>query len=97
MYGTVAKLMVKAGKIEELIHHMNVEYKNMPGAKDIFMYQMDEEANMMFIAVVFSDKNSYIENSERPESNVQYEKMMEFLDAEPEWHDGQVIFNRKFT
>ncbi|HUV15078.1 MAG TPA: hypothetical protein VMW28_00755 [Pelolinea sp.] len=97
MYGTVAKLMVKAGKIEELKNHMNIEYKNMPGALDILMYQTDEDVHTMYIAVVFSDKNSYIENSESPESNVQYEKLMEFLEAEPEWHDGQVIFNRRFT
>jgi len=96
MYGTIAKLIVKTGKIGELINHMNVETRNLIGALDIFMYQTDEDASTVYLAVVFSDKKAYIKNSERPESNVQYEKMMEYLVSEPEWHDGQVIFNRSF-
>jgi len=96
MYGTIAKLNVKAGKIEELINHMNVEYKSISGALHIFMYQMDEDTSTVYIAVVFSDKKAYIENTESSESNTKYEKMMEFLKSDPEWHDGQVIFSRKF-
>ncbi len=96
MYGTIAKLMVRTGKIEELVNHMNVEYKNIPGAIEILMYQMDEDASSVYITVVFSDKKAYIKNSESPESNVRYEKMMEYLESEPEWHDGQIIFSRSF-
>lgn len=96
MYGTIAKLMVRTGKIEELVNHMNVEYKDIPGAIEILMYQMDEDASSVYITVVFSDKKAYIKNSESPESNVRYEKMMEYLKSEPEWHDGQIIFSRSF-
>lgn len=96
MYGTIAKLMVRTGKIEELVNHMNVEYKDIPGAIEILMYQMDEDASSVYITVVFSDKKAYIENSESPESNVKYEKMMEYLISEPEWHDGEIIFSRSY-
>ncbi len=27
-----------------------------------------------------------------PEQNVEYEKMRMFLTAEPEWHDGEVLY-----
>ena len=96
MYGTIAKLIVKTGKIEKLKNHMNVETRNLIGALDIFMYQTDEDASTVYLAVVFRDKKAYIKNSESPESHTQYEKMMEYLESEPEWHDGQVIFNRSY-
>jgi hypothetical protein len=42
--------------------------------------------------VVFEGKESYVANAESPETNEQYLKMRESLEAEPEWHDGEIVW-----
>jgi len=56
-----------------------------------YVYQMDDDANVLYLAVMFESKAAYQANAERPETNAQFEKMMQFLAAEPEWHDGEVM------
>ena len=39
--------------------------------------------------VVFESKEHHIKNAQRPEQNKSFEKMMEFLESEPTWTDGE--------
>jgi quinol monooxygenase YgiN len=92
MYGTIAKLKVKPGQVEAMKSHMaSVSSRQAPGFVSVNVYQMDADPNELYLAVVFESKDAYVANANRPETDADFKKMMQFLVAEPEWHDGQVI------
>ena len=96
MYGTIAKLKLKEGKLRDLKKHMDVEIRDIPGIEDMYIYQMDKDPLELYLVVIFSSQDDYIKNAESEKSNRQYKKLMKLLDAEPEWHDGDLIFKRKY-
>ena len=55
-----------------------------------------EGETVLYLVVMFSDKQSYVDYSESADSQSRYEKMLPLVESEPEWHDGRVIFHRKF-
>ena len=92
MYGTIAKLKVKPGKVEALKSHMaSVTSRRELGFVSGNLYQMDADPNELYLAVLFENKETYVANANRPGTNADFEKMMQLLVAEPEWHDGKVV------
>jgi quinol monooxygenase YgiN len=93
MYGTVAKMKVKSGKIDDLIKLMSSEVsgRNPKGYLGEIVYKMDSNPNEIMLCVFFEDKASYHANANDPEMNKEYEQYRALLDADPEWHDGEVI------
>jgi hypothetical protein len=45
----------------------------------------------LYLAVLFENKETYVANANRPGTNADYEKMMQFLVTAPEWHDGKIL------
>ena len=92
MYGTIAKLKVKPGKVEQLKSQMaSVDPRKDPGFVSVIVYQMDKDPNELYVTVLFENKETYVANANHPDTNADFEKMMQFLVAEPEWHDGTVV------
>jgi quinol monooxygenase YgiN len=92
MYGTVARLRVKPGMAERLKQD-TAEFSRfkVPGYVNAYLYQMDADSNEYYLAVLFTDKRSYVANAENPEQNERYQKMRALLTEDPEWHDGEVV------
>ena len=96
MYGTVAKMRVKPGKLEELKQLMSTpEMVNIAGLVNTTVYQMDADANSLIMAVTFTDKDAYVKNANSPEMSARYEKYVALLEGPPEWNDGEVVFPEK--
>ena len=93
MYGTVARLQVKPGSEQELMK-LNKEYEglNVPGFRGTYVYRSDTEPNTYWMAVAFADKAAYQANAESPEQDKRYQQMRALLAADPEWHDGEIVF-----
>ena len=91
MYGTIAKLRVKAGKEEELRQVFEGESENTPGFVSAHVYRMDDDPQTLMLAVVFTDRESYRANAESPDQHEEYLRYRELLEEEPEWHDGEII------
>jgi quinol monooxygenase YgiN len=93
MYGTVARMKVKPGKIDEFIAFMNQQQSNrdMGGYLGEIVYKLDNSPNEVMLCVFFKDKDSYRKNAESPEMNKDYEQYRAMLDADPEWNDGEII------
>ena len=96
MYGTVAKMKIKPGMADKLTALMEVQEREIPGAQEIYIYQMDENPDVFFMAVVFKDKESYFENANSDEQDEDFQDIMQFLEEEPEWHDGEIIYYRDY-
>ena len=43
------------------------------------------------LAVGFKDKEAYVANAQSPEQHERYLQMIEHLESEPEWQDGEII------
>jgi quinol monooxygenase YgiN len=92
MYGTIAKLKVKPGQGEAMKSHMaSVSSRQAPGFLAVNVYQMDADPNELYLTVMFENKETYVANARRPETDADFKRMMQFLVAEPEWHDGEVV------
>lgn len=94
MYGTIARLTVQEGKIDQLIEAM-AEYDtvNIPGMVSTHVYRAVDDPNECWVAVVFDSRESYVANAETPEQHARYQKMRALLKDEPEWHDGELVYS----
>jgi hypothetical protein len=92
MYGTIARMKVKPGALPALKKMSEEARGRVKGYAGSFVYQMDKDLNEIYLVVLFNSKQEYVANADSPEQNVEYEKMMKYLSAEPEWHDGEVVF-----
>jgi quinol monooxygenase YgiN len=93
MYGTVARMKVKAGKMDEMMKTTadQVNARRPKGYLGEIIYKLDSNPNEVMMAVFFDSKENYVANANDPEMNKQYEQYRALLEADPEWHDGEVI------
>lgn len=93
MYGTVARMQVKPGKVNQLQEWLRQEEaRAIPGYKTSYSYQMDADPNIVFVAIVFESREAYGANAQSPEMDARYQEMVVLLEEPPEWHDGQIIY-----
>jgi quinol monooxygenase YgiN len=92
MYGTVARMRLKPGTEAKLKEDM-AQYDNLkiPGFVSTTIYRMDNDPSEVYMAVVFKDKASYVANARDPKQDERFKKMRASLQADPEWHDGEII------
>jgi quinol monooxygenase YgiN len=94
MYGTVAHMKVKPGKMDEFIATMSGTGGRQPkGYLGEIAYRLDSNPNEIMLAVFFQDKESYHANANDPQMHKEYEAYRALLDADPVWHDGEIIHN----
>ena len=95
MFGTVARLTMKAG-VEPRFRELMNEYERLdiPGFVATHIYHMDDNPDEYFLTAIFRDRDSYVANASSPEQDARYRKMRECLMSDPEWHDGEIIFSQ---
>lgn len=95
MYGTVARLRVKPGQEKALIASMkkwNLERQpKVKGYVASYLYRLDKDPTKMMLAVVFRNKATYSANADDPEQDKWYREFRKFLEATPQWNDGEVV------
>jgi quinol monooxygenase YgiN len=91
MYGTVAKFHIKAGKEQALRELMDEHSDTIDGIAFEHVFRMDADPQVLYVVVGFESKEAYRKNAESPEMHQRYLQYRELLDAEPEWHDGEVV------
>ncbi|UCC87713.1 MAG: antibiotic biosynthesis monooxygenase [Anaerolineales bacterium] len=93
MYGTVARFQVKPGMAEALEQlGRDMAADPSPGFVARYVYRMDNNPDEFYVAVMYESREAYFANANSPEQHEQFLEMMELLAAEPEWHDGEVVF-----
>ncbi len=92
MYGTVSRFKLRAGQENALVAQLReFEAAKVAGFQHVYIYRSDADPNQYFMAVVFAGKDAYWANANSPEQDARYEKFRELLQADPEWHDGEII------
>ena len=91
MYGTIMRAKVRAGRRAEYEAAM----REMVPSADAYGQGMhsfevaweDKDPDRIVMIVRFKDRESYMANANRPETDAEYRRQLEFLDGEPEWID----------
>ena len=90
MYGTLGRMQPTAGKRDELIRLMSAPPAGeaAKGYRGSYLLKADED-DVVVVAVMYDDKGSYdaMVHTRRPTRT--FGKIMELLDAEPSWTDGE--------
>ncbi len=93
MYGTIARVRLKPGMENAAMQAIREEDDaHIPGLIKQYIYRMDADPNTYYIAVIFENKETYFANANSPEQHARYLKMRALMEAEPEWHDGEIIY-----
>lgn len=94
MYGTVARLKLKAGSEAKFLDLMKeYEVLKIPGHLSSHVFRLDAGGNEYIMTAVFADKASYTKNAQDPAQDARYRKMRDLLESDPAWHDGEVIYS----
>jgi heme-degrading monooxygenase HmoA len=94
MFGTIARMRVKAGHESEVERFEGqAEAVREAGLVATTVYRSSTDPREYWLAVVFRDEQSYRANASSPEQDQRFRELMGHLEAEPEWHDGQVVYS----
>src|SRR6476620_4004525 len=93
MYGTIARFQVKPGQASALFElSQRWSSEGTPGLMGDYVYRMDNEPDIYYMAVIFESKEAYFANANSPQQDARYREMMAYMAAAPEWHDGEIVF-----
>ena len=91
MYGTIARLKTKPSALEQI---RKMETGRHPtGFVKSFVFRSDNDPDELWLIVIFENKASYQANAASTEQDSEYSQVAKYLMAEPEWHDGEVVFS----
>jgi len=94
MYGTIARLRIRNDAEPKLLEVLNaMEDRPVSGSIASYVYRLDDDPRDLMLAVLFTDRDAYVRNADDPAQDVEYRKMRELLERDPEWHDGEVIWS----
>lgn len=90
MYGTVARTHVKPENREALQKiTQRQKYDEVPGyVASYVLHENDSDTSWLF--AIFEDRASYERNADDPAQNERYVEFRALMEADPEWHDGEI-------
>ncbi|TMF23387.1 MAG: hypothetical protein E6I04_03120 [Chloroflexi bacterium] len=92
MFGTVAKYRLKPGHEKQFMDEMG-SFEGDPPAGWVYhtVFRSTHDPNELWLSVVFESEEAYRKSADSPQMDKEYRRMLEHMQAEPEWHDGHVI------
>ncbi len=93
MYGTVARFRLIPGSEAQLLEGVReFEAARVPGYVAHYIYRMDADPQVYYLAVAFESKEAYAANANSPAQHARYLKLRDLLETDPEWHDGEIAY-----
>jgi quinol monooxygenase YgiN len=90
MYGTVARIRVKPENREALRKVFEAQSaRQVEGFKNSYVL-WENEGEGGWLVAIFEDRATYDKNADDPAMHEQYVEYRALLEAEPEWHDGEI-------
>ena len=98
MYGTIAILKPKSGGesaiVESLETWWNERRPKIKGAISTTIYRNESNPAELLMAVVSESKEDYVANAGDPEQDQWYRRLLESLEGEPRWIDGDILAHK---
>lgn len=92
MYGTIARLRLKPGALEQFRAWGERQPDITNGV--VYVFQMDKDPNELYLVAIAESEEAYRQIANDPEQHERYLEMVALLQTEPEWHDGHVLESR---
>ncbi len=73
--------------LERLFEEQRAGTERPPGFHSVEFAREDKDPDRVVAVIHFADKESYVANAKRPETDADYRQLLEFLEGEPEWID----------
>ncbi len=89
-YGSVVRLHVKPGKVDDLIRTFEAQDR-APSAVALTVIREDADPNVVWIAGVHRSREAFRANSETPEQQARFAELSQYFAGPPEWNDGDVV------
>jgi quinol monooxygenase YgiN len=91
MYGTLMRARLKAGRradFEQFLHEIAPSADDYGrGLHSVELAWEDKDPNRVVAIIHFRDRESYLANAQRPETDADFRRQLEYFDGEPEWID----------
>ena len=97
MYGTIFNLNVKSGHKEKLIELMKNQTRNPEGMLAWFLMNPDDDDEDLIGVAVFENKDAHLANATNPDQHEYFVAIMEHLNSEPTWTDGEYVAGQIVT
>ena len=93
-FGTVARLLVKPNMLDRFFAYgEEQEQRNdIDGAVALLIFQSATDPLEFYMVAVAESEEHYRAIAASPDQHQEYLRMRELLQADPEWHDGRVVF-----
>ncbi len=93
MYGTIMRARTKPGQRDAFIAAMTERGRpeNNPGFLSAEVCAEDKDPNGVIAVIHFRDRDGYMANAQRPETDAEYQQMLQYLDGPPEWTDVHYV------
>lgn len=95
MYGTIARLHPRPGRVEDLIalqdRWRQGEEEPPTGYRSALLFLPDQnpyDRPTVFLVAVFDDRPTYVANAQSPAQDARYQEMRGLLEDDPDWIDG---------
>ena len=93
MYGTVARYRIKPGMEQKLLDfEREIRELGMKGFICEFTLRTDEDPSVCYEMIIFESKEAYRSVGDLPGWEERNRNLMEILESEPEWHDGEIFY-----
>jgi heme-degrading monooxygenase HmoA len=90
-YGSVARMRLKPGAEDQMRQLTDADAGKIPGFAFSHVYRLDSGSNEYYLVVAFESREAYKANADNPEQHQRYLKYRELMEADPEWHDGEIV------
>jgi quinol monooxygenase YgiN len=96
MYGTIMRAQAKPGRRDEFIAEMKRRgtAQDNPGFISAEIAYEDKDSDRVIGIIHFRDRESYLANAQRPQTDEQYKATLDYLVGPPEWIDVHYVAYR---
>jgi hypothetical protein len=91
MFGTIGTMRPKAGQRDALVGLLSAPPSGAAANGYRGSYLLKAEGEEVVVAVMYEDKDAYFAMVHDPKTEENFGAMMELLEAEPTWTDGEWI------
>jgi hypothetical protein len=93
MYGTIARMKGGSNALE--LFKQQESDRRPDGIIGTYIFESDQP-DEFWAVVVFENKETYLANAQSFEQDREYRELRSRLRADPEWHDGEIVFSSFF-
>ena len=96
MYGTTARMRIIPGSEAVFRAYLDaLQAYPTEGWMCTTYAQSDDDPHEVWLSVVYESEQSYRASVANPNQHALFTRLRSILEADPEWHDGEVIYHAR--